>query len=554
MPIFVIIKSMAEYEKIAIRIIVLRLVIVITFLVSSIGLQAALGEDLLLKPYFYFTAFVLTLEIVYLLIFTLFKNFRRKELFIYLQLIGDSMTVVILLFYTGGVSSVFVFMCYFLILVAGAILRRRGAILIALINGLLYGILCLSLYYNWARPEKVFKVPFEPPTESEAFSALMINLIGFILVALLVSAMATRAEKSKQELGDVQKNLMYYRNLNDLIVSSIAGGVIVTDLSGKVKFSTPGAREMLGVSITEGWNLSEQIQLYGGPPINFEKLTETSFDIPLSLPNEKYLSISISPLKEDETMVGFIALLKDETEMTKMREQLELKKRLVSLGEMAATMSHEIKNPLGSISGAAQMLKSAKPLSNDEKELLSIIQKESVRLADVLDNFLRFSSPIIPEMVEVDIVEQTKELLKLFEKNPFVIEKKLVINFRSENEKILIKVDPNLYKQALWNLLQNARKASKESGEILVSLKIEDQWAVVEVSDKGLGMSKSEIERIKEPFKTGFSQGVGLGLSVVRRIIEQHNGKIEFESKYKEGTTVKLYFRVQGNEKKNINS
>ncbi len=554
MPIFAIIKSMAEYEKIAIRIIVLRLVIVITFLVSSIGLQAALGEDLLLKPYFYFTAFVLTLEIVYLLIFALFQKFRKKELFIYLQLIGDSMTVVILLFYTGGVSSVFVFMCYFLILVAGAILRRRGAILIALINGLLYGVLCLSLYYNWARPEKVFKVPFEPPTESEAFSALMINLIGFILVALLVSAMATRAEKSKQELGDVQKNLKYYRNLNDLIVSSIAGGVIVTDLSGKVNFSTPKAREMLGVSISEGWNLSEQVQLYGGPPINFEKLKETSFDIPLSLPNEKHFLISISPLKEDETKVGFIALLKDETEMMKMREQLELKKRLISLGEMAATMSHEIKNPLGSISGAAQMLKSAKPLSNDEKELLSIIQRESVRLADVLDNFLRFSSPIIPEMVEVDIVEQTKELLKLFEKNPFVVEKNLVINFRSENEKILIKVDPNLYKQALWNLLQNARKASKESGEILVSLKIEDQWAVVEVSDKGLGMSKSEIERIKEPFKTGFSQGVGLGLSVVRRIIEQHNGKIEIESKYKEGTTVKLYFRVQGNEKKNINS
>ena len=545
---------MAEYEKIAIRIIVLRLVIAITFLVSSIGLQSALGEELLLKPYFYFTALVLTLEIVYLLIFALFQKFRKKELFIYLQLIGDSITVVILLFYSGGVSSIFIFMCYFLILVAGAILRKRGAILIALINGLLYGILCLSLYYDWARPEKFFKVPFEPPTESEAFSALMVNIIGFILVALLVSAMATRAEKSKQELGDVQKNLKYYKNLNDLIVSSIAGGVIVTDLSGKVNFSTPKAREMLGVSISEGWNLSEQIQLYGGPPINFEKVTEISTDISLILPNEKHLSISISPLKEDEKRIGFIALVKDETEMAKMREQLELKKRLVSLGEMAASMAHEIKNPLGSISGAAQMLKSSKPLSTDEKELLSIIQRESVRLADVLDNFLRFSSPIIPEMVEVDIVEQTKELLKLFEKNPFVIEKKLFINFRSEKEKILIKVDPNLYKQALWNLLQNARKASKEGGEISVSLKIEEQWVIVEVSDKGIGMSKNEIERIKEPFKTGFSQGVGLGLSVVRRIIEQHNGRIEIESKYKEGTTVKLYFRAKANDKKNIDS
>jgi len=128
----------------------------------------------------------------------------------------------------------------------------------------------------------------------------MVNIIGFILVALLVSAMATRAEKSKQELGDIQKSQVLQKFKRTLFVSSIAGGVIVTDLSGKVNFSTPKAREMLGVSISEGWNLSEQIQLYGGPPINFEKVTEISTDISLILPNEKHLSISISPLKEDE--------------------------------------------------------------------------------------------------------------------------------------------------------------------------------------------------------------------------------------------------------------
>lgn len=535
---------MSEYEKIGLRLIIFRLVIALTFLSSSIGLQVALGEKLLIKPYFYFSAFVLFLEIGYILFYSFFKKLRGREFFIYLQLVGDSITVVILLFYTGGHSSVFIFLCHFLVVLSGALLRKRGAIFIALVNSLLFGLLCLSLYYNWARPTEYFNIPFEVPSAGEIFNALMINIFGLILIAILISAVSSRIEKGRQELGDAKKGLKYLKNLNDLIVSSISGGIVVTDTNGKVTISSDKARNLLGVNITEGWNLKKQIEILGGPPILFENLSKEGIEIPLSLPSERHLVFSITPLFEEKTKVGYLAIIKDETEFVKIRNELELKERLVALGEMAANMAHEIKNPLGSISGASQMLENSNSSSPEEKELLSIINKESLRLANVLDNFLKFVSPQKPEKYKVNICELINETLALFKNSQMLVEKKLKLLYETSEKKLFLNVDPNQFKQVLWNLLHNARKASEENGEIKVSLYKEKEWIVVKVSDKGSGMPKSELEKIQEPFRKGFSQGAGLGLSLVSRIMEQHEGKMKIETKYGFGTQVKLFFPV----------
>lgn len=533
---------MSDYERIGLRLIIFRLVIALTFLSSSIGLQIALGEKLLLKPYFYFSAFVLILEIGYILFYAFLKKLREREFFIYLQLVGDSITVIILLFYTGGHSSVFVFLCHFLVVLAGALLRRRGAIFIALFNSLLFSILCLSLYYNWLRPSEYFNITFEVPTAGEIFNSLVINIFGLILIAILISAVSSGIEKSRQELGDAQKGLKYLKNLNDLIVSSISGGIVVTDLNGNATFSTQKARELFGVNITEGWNLKEQIENLGGPPIIVENLSKNGSEIPLSLPSDKHLMVSITPIFEEGNKIGYLALIRDETEIVKIRNELELKERLISLGEMAANMAHEIKNPLGSISGAAQMLKSSNPSNKEEGELLSIIHKESLRLAEVLDNFLKFVSPQKAEKHLVNLYEVVSEVCTLFINSPIFQEKKLNLVFESVKNEIFLNIDPNQIKQVLWNVLHNARKASHEGGKIKVSILKEDNFVIVEISDKGMGMPKSEIEKIQEPFRKGFEQGVGLGLSLVTRIMEQHNGKIEIDSEYGSGTKVKLFF------------
>jgi signal transduction histidine kinase len=168
-----------------------------------------------------------------------------------------------------------------------------------------------------------------------------------------------------------------------------------------------------------------------------------------------------------------------------------------------------------------------------------------LRLAEVLDNFLRFVSPQKPEKHLVNLYEVVLEVCTLFKNSPLFQEKKLNLNFEYFSKEIFINVDSNQIKQVLWNLLHNARKASEEEGEIRVSLAKMEKWIIVEVSDKGVGMPKSEIEKIQEPFRKGFEQGVGLGLSLVTRIMEQHGGKIEIDSKYGSGTKVKLFFPLE---------
>jgi len=479
------------------------------------------------------------------MIYAISQKFRGSEIFIYIQLLGDSLTVLVLLFFTGGQSSVFVFLCHFLIVVAGSILRKRGAYIVALANSFLFGLLCLSLYYQWLKPSKVFNQAYEPPTPGEAFNALMINLIGFFLVATLISAMATRMEKSSRDLGAAQKDLSYYRHLNDLIVSSFSGGIIVTDLEGKVTMSTPKGRELLAMSVTEGWMLNEKIESLGGPPLKFAGSMIKSCDIPLSLPGDRHLMISISQLGEENRLVGYLALVRDESEVVRIRSELGLKERLVALGEMAANMAHEIKNPLGSISGAAQMLKAETDEGSSERELLAIIHKESLRLAEVLDNFLRFANPPRPEKVETNLSKLCGETATLFEKSPFFTEKKLHLKHVIHDGDITAVVDPNQFRQALWNLLQNARKATGEGGRISLSLRKSPPWAIVEVSDTGVGMPKSELDKMQEPFKRGFSAGAGLGLSVVYRIMEQHGGRLEIDSSYGTGTSAKLFFPLE---------
>ncbi|MCX7830862.1 MAG: HAMP domain-containing histidine kinase, partial [Acidobacteria bacterium] len=194
------------------------------------------------------------------------------------------------------------------------------------------------------------------------------------------------------------------------------------------------------------------------------------------------------------------------------------------------------------ISGASQMLKNSNLINKDETELLSIIHKESLRLAEILDNFLSFVSPKKPEKHLVNIYEVILEVVTLFNNSPLFQEKKLKLSFDFFSKEVFLNVDSNQIKQVLWNLLHNARKASEIGGEIKIKLYSEENWIVVEVSDKGVGMPKSEIEKIQEPFRKGFSQGVGLGLSLVNRIMYEHGGKVEIDSKFGSGTKVKLFF------------
>jgi signal transduction histidine kinase len=239
--------------------------------------------------------------------------------------------------------------------------------------------------------------------------------------------------------------------------------------------------------------------------------------------------------------VGHLALLRDQTEVARLQRRLEVRERMAATGEMAANIAHEIRNPLGSISGSAQMLTRDLPEGSSERALLSIIQNESARLSEILTHFIRFSNPPPPHFEPTDLAALARGVLALFRNDPRCGEG-VALEAEIPERVPAVPADPDFVRQALWNLLLNARKALEGPGHIRTGLRVEPGHVILEVGDDGMGMDPLKVNEYIQPFKRGFSKGTGLGLSVAYRIMEQHGGRLEITSAPGRGTTCRMLF------------
>ncbi len=537
---------MEPLAKQAVRLMVFRTVMAFTFFLSALGIQAFAGAEFNLWPFFYFTALVLGLNVLYGTLYLTLKQWRDRPLFIYVQITGDILSVTLLAFFTGGVNSIYTFLYHVLIVVGGYLLKRRGAFTVALLDSLAYGLFCLILLYGKLGPDRFGGgFPYEPPTASATLYALLAHYVGFFLVAALMSVMSERIETTRKALGIIEKDFTSLRSLNEQILSSLGWGVITTDLTGRVTFANPAAMRLLGESIPSGWSFNGRLTELGCPEISFAKEDlerEREYELVLG-ENRRYLSVAVAPLRTRESSLGQLVFIRDQTEVVKLKEEVALKDRLAATGAMAADIAHEIKNPLGSISGAAQMLQRQSPADSGEFTLLGIIQEESRRLSHTLDNFLRFVKPAPLKKRHLDLGSLTEEVVTLFRKDP-AIAGHLQVDLSLPPQPLEAWVDPDQIRQALWNLLQNARKAIREGGRITISLCAGGDEAILEVGDDGIGMRQSEIAEFFQPFRRGFAKGSGLGLPIVYRIAERHGGSIRIESALGKGTLCRLSLPV----------
>ena len=537
---------MEPLAKQAVRLMVFRTVMAFTFFLSALGIQAFAGAEFNLWPFFYFTALVLGLNVLYGTLYLTLKQWRDRPLFIYVQITGDILSVTLLAFFTGGVNSIYTFLYHVLIVVGGYLLKRRGAFTVALLDSLAYGLFCLILLYGKLGPDRFGGgFPYEPPTASATLYALLAHYVGFFLVAALMSVMSERIETTRKALGIIENDFTSLRSLNAQIPSSLGWGVITTDLTGRVTFANPAAMRLLGESIPSGWSFNGRLTELGCPEISFAKEDlerEREYELVLG-ENRRYLSVAVAPLRTRESSLGQLVFIRDQTEVVKLKEEVALKDRLAATGAMAADIAHEIKNPLGSISGAAQMLQRQSPADSGEFTLLGIIQEESRRLSHTLDNFLRFVKPAPLKKRHLDLGSLTEEVVTLFRKDP-AIAGHLQVDLSLPPQPLEAWVDPDQIRQALWNLLQNARKAIREGGRITISLCAGGDEAILEVGDDGIGMRQSEIAEFFQPFRRGFAKGSGLGLPIVYRIAERHGGSIRIESALGKGTLCRLSLPV----------
>jgi two-component system sensor histidine kinase PilS (NtrC family) len=231
---------------------------------------------------------------------------------------------------------------------------------------------------------------------------------------------------------------------------------------------------------------------------------------------------------------------KSKAELAAMEVHLDRVQNLAQIGEMAAGLAHEIKNPLASLSGAIQILKGEIEHNADNERLMHIVLRETDRLSSLVNNFLTFARPSAGQTKPVDLGAALKEIVTLFEKNESMVQVEL-----TASEDTWIEIDPMQLRQVIWNLLLNGVESIESEGTVRIRVqKRKSGWAVVEIADNGCGMDENTVKAIFNPFYTTKPNGTGLGLSIVYRILETYGCRMDVRSTPGSGSVFTLFFQL----------
>lgn len=250
-------------------------------------------------------------------------------------------------------------------------------------------------------------------------------------------------------------------------------------------------------------------------------------------------------------LIAFLAnyltnnLRKAREELHLAQKELEIKERLATAGRFSAQLAHEVRNPLAAISGAVQVLRGELSLDAEQRSLMDIVVKESERVSQSIEQFLELASPGRQVFSWVNLPEVLEETLTLLRASG-VLDGRHVLAGNYPSAKVDYYGNPNQFKQVFWNLAKNAIKAMPEGGTLTVDFFQDKKKSLrIRFADTGRGLTEEEKQRLFEPFFSRFENGHGLGLTVVRSIVDDYDGRIEVRSELRKGTEISLIFPLK---------
>lgn len=463
----------------------------------------------------------------------------------YIQVLLDTLLVTAIIYTTGGIESIFSFL-YILTIINGSILLyRKGGMIVASSSSILYGLLLDLHYYGVLEP---FGSRLHYSSEYQSayiFFMIVVNIAAFYLVAFLSSYATEQAKRSRVELRAKQNDIIKLEALNEWIIRSMTSGLITLDDQGRVILFNPAAEEILGMTGRQaiGRKLGDILptlrQSLEGRTQRFahgQRELIPFIDFYYQRPDEKkqFLRCSVSPLTVPEgNYGGQILFLQDLTAMKQIEEEMKKVEDLALIGELAAGIAHEIRNPMASISGSIQILRESLEEDQVSGRLMDIILREINRLNNLVGDFLLFARPKSADIEDFDLNQLIMESLELFKNRREWTGR---IRLKTEFQRPLrIKSDPEQIKQILWNLFLNAIEAIEKGGTVYIGTALVDspdqqgkmqKMARITIRDTGEGLSKKALEHLFTPFFTTKEGGSGLGLATVRRIVEGLKGQV----------------------------
>jgi two-component system sensor histidine kinase PilS (NtrC family) len=527
----------------------LRLVVVSTLFLGVLIIQFYTRQILPLRDLYALILTAYGLSLVYLVLHTRGPSKRFQAI---VQLLGDIVLVTLFVYFTGGATSPFSFL-YLTVIMVAAVLLRGGGLIFAGLSAVSYGILVdLMVFEIIPLPANLVGVRV-PLSTSRVLYQLMIHIAGFVLVALLVSYLTESLRTARTSLEEERERSSRLLALTHHVVRSVGSGILAADLEGKVLHLNPAAQRILGLDDLDGVvgrGLEEVMPLDDrsweqvlGP---IEARPSARFETRRG-PDGVRLGLTVGPLTDESgALVGYIVTFQDLSELEIEMDRQRMQERMAAIGEMAARMAHEIRNPLASISGSAQVLATDGAREAGNARLLDIVVDESRRLSGILDGFLAYARPRDAAHHEVDLAAILRDSLKLLERSDEVRpEHRLAVDLPDE---LRVVGDDELLRQIFWNLTRNALQAMPEGGELSIRGSRVDDRAILVWRDTGVGMSDRVRAHAFEPFVTTHAKGSGLGLAVVYAAVQEHGGQVTIDSRVGHGTTVMVELPVEGRE------
>jgi two-component system sensor histidine kinase PilS (NtrC family) len=257
------------------------------------------------------------------------------------------------------------------------------------------------------------------------------------------------------------------------------------------------------------------------------------------------IGLSATHLETPGGRAGFLVTFQDLTDIKKLERDARMQQRLAAVGEMAAGIAHEIRNPLASMSGSIQILRQELALNSEQEQLMDIVLRESERLNTTIRSFLAYARPQRFAITRFDVRRTINDAALLLRNSAEVMDTHTV-EVQVDPEPIWFEADEGQIKQIVWNLASNGVRAMPKGGQLTLSAKADvEGHVVISVRDEGIGVSPEEVEGMFQPFHGSFARGSGLGLSIVHRIVTDYRGDIQVSSRKGEGTTVVVRLPAQ---------
>ncbi|HVP52683.1 MAG TPA: ATP-binding protein [Terriglobales bacterium] len=446
-----------------------------------------------------------------------------------LQVVSDLVFANALIYLTGGIDTFFNFLNPLIIIMASILLSRTWAYLSALLSFILFGSILELSYFDL-----IHSYSNTRPDARSLQLVIFINLIAYLAVAYLASKMTARLRQVHFELEDKSGALQNLQALHKNVIDSMSGGLITTNLEGRVTLLNPAGEKLLETSA--GAALGKPVAQYFLDPLPAIGPHLVRTEVRCLVPSgvEKTFGITASELHvPGRGLTGYVYAFADLTEVRRLEREVRMRDRLAAIGRMAGGIAHEIRNPLTSIAGSVQVLSGISELNSDQKALVEIVLRESDRLNAIITDFLMYAREKTYKMAVVDLVPLLDDTLKALERTQSAPRIEIVRRFETESAWVL--ADRDRIRQVFTILANHARRSMPEGGRLTVTLEpAQDRWHI-RFADSGRGLTSQQVEKVFEPFQSEFGGGTGLGLAIAYEILQAHDARVSVHSSLGEG-------------------